>query len=854
MDNKRKKSKYGYRRFSGSRGTITVFVTLIMIPVILLNAFIVDMTRVKLYGDQAVMTADNVAEAALTNYDNLLKEMYGLFAMSQDKAAMDALDQIEEFVKYSSFDPNSNTMLGESYDGFMPYSTAELEFGEFTYPEGANLANPQVLQTQIGDFMRFRIVQESMQAVNGNSLEDAAELFKVLEQCLDLEADSEITEKKMELDDAISDLYVALYKYFMFGYGYAQYSDDLTALNRSMSEMIGQYKSYYESDAVRKYYQYCNLPDDEKDSDEWKNYNASAERDTIIGTCEGYRDSLVYFLYDFSFMPMKNVEILKKNDVSLSISGDHPKEYVGWYLGDIRDYGSRYSDVAQELYDAIPAYEAARDQMQVALEAKPEDDDFRKKVEKDMHDADELIGIFLDSNNGYTREDFIGLVNYLNSNSSQDSAYLGEFWSLIDKIDEFSDSMSNGVEISDTMWDVLTSFRLDESEYNDFMDVAPYKAIMDKLSSKFLGQNPDDEQKYRDKKSAADDKLKNAKKAFEDEEFPRVRNIPDGFNIPTESGTEGAFDPIGSIKEVARYFTRPLGDSVTELMLKYYTISYDFGMFTSRVSKELAGKSESELEDKDVVLESLTGVTYDGNANYMYGAELEYVFAGYREAERNLKSCRNFICGFRGIMNYKSTYTISPLNNALCTVRATGNGIFPGLGYLVEQSFRLCITALETSKDWEMLKEGKSVLFDKKYINDLSIARSLGDFFTEGELESYEEDKSDGLKLSYNQYLRLMVILFTQNKILLERTCTLITLNMNLVENGNIGANGELSAEKQVFFADKAYTAVSVDCSVHSDFAVMPQSFLNQLAGPDTVDEINDYGSSFFKFTVVRGY
>ena len=259
------------------------------------------------------------------------------------------------------------------------------------------------------------------------------------------------------------------------------------------------------------------------------------------------------------------------------------------------------------------------------------------------------------------------------------------------------------------------------------------------------------------------------------------------------------------------------------------------------------------MKDKDVVFESLTGVTYDGNANYLYGAELEYILAGYRSSLENLKTSRNMIVGFRTIMNYKCTYTIGPLNDAFGAVRVAGNGIFPGLGYIVEQALRLSITIIETTSDWDELKKGGSVMFNKTEIGDLWIAGTITSFLNPNELNGADTTtKSNGLKLSYNQYLRIMIMLLESNDVILERTRDLITLNMNLVETDGVGAGGVLT--KQIFFADKAYTAVSVDCSVHSDFAVMPQSFLNQLAGPDTVDEINDYGSSFFKFTVVRGY
>ena len=842
-----------YYHLSGSRGTITVFVTLIMVPVILLNAFIVDMTRVKLYGNQAVMVADNCAEAALTNYDNLLKEMYGLFAMSQDEAAEEALKQIEEYVKYSSFDPNSHTMLGESYEGFMPYSTANLQFGEFAYPDGANLGNDAVLQTQIGDFMRFRIVPETIQAMNGNSIEDAEELFKVLDQVMNQEDDIEIINKKVELEDKISELYEALYRYYLFVYGFMQYEEGIQDLNIWIRKTEELYYDYYNSRTVREYYEYANLDEDEMDEEKWKNYNPVSVKLQIHEQCRSYEDILSYAKYEFhSVCPIQNVVFLEKMDINLLIIGEHPKEYVGWYLGDIIDYGPRFVTQAEKLRKAITEYEDARDNMQTALELKDKEDDFRKKIEEDIHEADELIGIFLGDDNKYSPDDFVGMAQYLYDNSMNDHYYKENFDDIAKMLCNVGVLMEDAVDISEDTWHELEMLKIDYSDYKRFEDIEEYDAIAKKLTEKFGGLNPDREDEFRNRKKSAKKQSQDAIDKISDEPIPQnLRNIPNLDGLPCRDGSEGPFNLLGSIKEIASFFSGTLGDGAARLMLKYYAISYDFGMFSSRVSEELAGKSADELKNKDVVMESLTGVTYDGNANYLYGAELEYIYAGYRSSAENLKTCRNSILTFRAVMNYKSTYMIGAINDPLCRVRDAGNGILPGLGFIVEQALRFTIVVLETSEDWELLKSGDSVMFDKRELGDFSAVKSMASLFEPEEDFEINSKKSEGLKLSYNQYLRIMVILFTPNATVLERTRTLITLNMNLVDQ-NLGSNGTIS--KLTFVPENAHTAVISECSVHSNFAVMPQSFLNQVAGSDTTMEINDYGRSYFKFSIVRGY
>ena len=97
------------RLFKTVKGSITVLVTLILVPTIFFTGFMVDLARIKLYGNQAVMTADNYGETVLTQYDNLLKELYGLFAVTQDDKALNNLDKLQGYVS-SSFDPAQNNI------------------------------------------------------------------------------------------------------------------------------------------------------------------------------------------------------------------------------------------------------------------------------------------------------------------------------------------------------------------------------------------------------------------------------------------------------------------------------------------------------------------------------------------------------------------------------------------------------------------------------------------------------------------------------------------------------------------------------------------------------------------------
>lgn len=179
------------RLFKTVKGSITVLVTLILVPTIFFTGFMVDLARIKLYGNQAVMTADNYGETVLTQYDNLLKELYGLFAVTQDEKALDNLDKLQGYVS-SSFDPAQNNISWEHFeevqdylgmntlDGFMPYQDADITLEKEFIPE-SHLSNHAVLDTQIGDFMRFRIAQNLLD--DGSDLMDQISEIKYLFSC-----------------------------------------------------------------------------------------------------------------------------------------------------------------------------------------------------------------------------------------------------------------------------------------------------------------------------------------------------------------------------------------------------------------------------------------------------------------------------------------------------------------------------------------------------------------------------------------------------------------------------------------------------------------------------------------------
>ena len=104
---KKRKAIRTERRTRKNQGMITVFVIMIMVPVVAITGVMVDVARLKMYSSQAAMAADAYGAAVLSEFDNLLKQLYGLFAVTQNKEGMEAVEKMAEYASYS-FNPNKD--------------------------------------------------------------------------------------------------------------------------------------------------------------------------------------------------------------------------------------------------------------------------------------------------------------------------------------------------------------------------------------------------------------------------------------------------------------------------------------------------------------------------------------------------------------------------------------------------------------------------------------------------------------------------------------------------------------------------------------------------------------------------
>lgn len=155
-----------------TRGAISVFLVIIMLPMMLFSWIMIDMARVKLAHTRVVNATDITLNTALSNFDNIMKDMYGLFAMSQTsdelfenletyytKNLMIAGLDEEDAMAFSDNIIYGLMNMSASSEPEYPYTDfLKTEMGSFTWDvsPNASLANPEIMKDQIVNFMKYR--------------------------------------------------------------------------------------------------------------------------------------------------------------------------------------------------------------------------------------------------------------------------------------------------------------------------------------------------------------------------------------------------------------------------------------------------------------------------------------------------------------------------------------------------------------------------------------------------------------------------------------------------------------------------------------------------------------------------
>lgn len=838
------------RFFRKNQGIITVFVVLIMVPVVVITGLMVDIARAKLFAAQVAMSSDFYGEAILSEYDNVLKELYGLFSVTQNDKGKDAIKTYASYMGYS-FDPAK----GDSgLTGSMFYNSADFDFS-YEVIELSRLSNENVLLTQVADYMEFRVIPQVMDEAGKFD----GGIFKMLDEFGQMESNNEAVSAANKLCDetdkltkAIKNFYEALEKVRKYEAYLKVLEGKVEDYKKKEAEICnsGEYSDYVyyllNEDYIKSLIEQSKNPPAEDDDEGDEEDNEEKERENAL--VEKYKD------YDpGAYSASIADEMNKKSEAANEWESDPADFYTIDSL--VCDLG----DKATEVEDLLVKVQIRLAELRQKL-ANGCTDAVKEGIEHDIKELEDLAAFQGEFQRIYDNE--------LRENEGKNEANQEEMENALGVLDDINGELTRGdrdpgddADINNTKvtfeWIAAKSSDIDSNGLYDYLI-----ELFTGPASKEKSEAEKKQDEALDKQKEAVDELNEQEEKEEQELSEKIRSIPDDvkseLKMTVSNGDSSSF--VDFFKNGFSF--KALEKSAARLFDKFLLTEYDFGMFSSRVSGKEKGEGSGEVEDY-----SLSKVKMSPKVNYLYGAEIEYLFGGNQKSEKNLASARNMICGVRMTMNFISTYTVKEVNDAINAISdaaynaamasgaftfGAGTALAPLVKVAVSLALRSGIAAIETVKDWEHLKNREDVVLLKQEINDLwciaDIKSLLGAEYKGG--DGGGVSSNNGIKLSYEDYLHVLLFLCISPGDLTSRTSDLITLNVNQSQN-----SGKTLSAPLKFKMTETATAVKTTCKAKLDMVVVPQHFMDMfLGGDETQKMIEKLDDDYVYYTMIRGY
>ena len=171
-----------------SKGAVTVIVTLLLIPSILVSGTAVDVARI--YSAKSIVQDANSlgANAAMAQYNALLKDLYGLYGIEDTKLQ----SMVNDYIKIALFgDSNTNKGMGT----FQPFYGSDSSLSISVSSEH-NLGELEILQRQIEEYMALRA-----------PVVIADDIMDIIDSMKKVSADANVIKQKLDIDDELEEIH-----------------------------------------------------------------------------------------------------------------------------------------------------------------------------------------------------------------------------------------------------------------------------------------------------------------------------------------------------------------------------------------------------------------------------------------------------------------------------------------------------------------------------------------------------------------------------------------------------------------------------------------------------------------------
>jgi len=703
---------------SYSKGAITVFVTLLLIPAILVSGAAVDLARI--YTARSIIQDANqlAANAVLSQYDSLAGGLYGLFGVMEDAKL---LDMANDCIEVSIFGEDwQNRGLGT----FQLFYGSSVDKSEILFEHDKNLKNTEVLRRQIDEYMKFRgpavIVSEFFDKLEKSTIGDDLEIIKD-KMAID-ESMQKITEKYRELYGAIVEADKCKSNIGVGSFG--SMSASLVAIQEQFAELGNCYESMQNaadgSDEKLKYEEKCagilekirqlasggsprlNTWTDGKRNaaGAWVPGRWTTQSTSVVGLAgnianaktkaDNFKEKFLAVAEIAKQIDSMKSELNAKID-SLEYSLQNGFCDEGLKNGLLDKTGSPPKSVIDRYREALK-----QDVSPFAQKYKTAGDLYIEEV-KTMLDGVKYRDAGDDSADSLTPGELAAIGMALAPRAAHFAGFADVTYHLPEGFIKFSgvDDSKNDVP----GWEENAKFFKELQE------------LLNGFGGKTIGYDGSktDEKKDVEKKQReiTDEFLKVVEEAYNSQnsdpkgakyigspKTPAAINfdIAEIFKLYSQAIDEGVADvfkdPEKSIKNAAEYIL---------------LLAYDVSMFSNYTTAKPGGTPEK----------SIAGIPFGPEVNYFYQSEWEYIYNGSESAEENLEAIARQLFMVRLVCNYISVFDVPEIQNITLSVQEAFSG-FPLLGVELSETVRLVFAVAESVLDLALLRGGYAVPFIKK--------------------------------------------------------------------------------------------------------------------------------------------
>ncbi len=829
------------------RGAISVFLTLILLPVVVFGGLVTDAVRI--YHSQGLVSeaGELAMNAGLSYYDVELKDDYGLFVMtlSADEMTKTLEQYFVNSIRSSGLEgaENVSSMLDLKCDTFDAYGVT-----------GSEIYQTEVEKQQILEYMKYR----APVCLGEELFEKLKQIKDAKQQAEAMKAQVEYAESMDELQDCCEKVYEKLKKYTEKAEGspaitVMTVNGAISAAEASLKEGV---RHYFLVDVID---QYKTKGDSASEGDAigfMEDFVTQAE--ALSGCTEenakDYISTALACLYDCKtveemglpnfFELDKNQKVIYNNYISKqNMINDYRKKlevraksYIGdawqtissWYVEvyKAKDYAKEAKSKMDKLKDKLKDVREKHDNWEGKVNALSD-----QKMKESMQES-----LNTDSYNKLLKEEIVEAfyqkieTNITNLEQMESclknlkfcglglTAGIPSFGTIQQKVRQYTFFPSSREKVAaetDTQTKNFTAAEFVKAEVPTGCELFSLKGDEIYKELEEICADKGESEESKDKKKKTDQLLKDSEmdeaegiSGLKDAEWSSVALPSDVLSQAGENDADHAVMKEGNTSKSGRKKamtnakdsiskTADLLGSLSQVLEKgienICIMEYGMQMFSYyTVDKDDDGNEISSvhsISDRDLKTDAL------------YKSEVEYMLWGKKNAQENVKNTKLLLYGVRALTNFIYAFSDSEVGK---TARMMATAMSCGHAYLVpvfEVVLKVALAGAETVMDVSDLMSGKSVVLVKKYANAQISLASFGKNTSSG---------SDGSpKMNYREYLTIFLLINTFGGLetkTLARIADCIQLNTG------------------IDITKKCYTMVSVDAKVESRTTFMSKA------------------------------